>query len=64
MSSLPATVRDMPRVYLSPGEIIATRDPIVVQTTLGSCVSVALRDPLTGFAAMCHAAMPEAPDDK
>lgn len=62
MASLPATVRSLPRIYLSPGEVVTTRDHVVLQTTLGSCVSVTLRDATTGLAAMCHAAMPEAPE--
>lgn len=61
MASLPADVRGMPRIYVSPGDVVVTRDPVILQTTLGSCVSITLRDATTGLAAMCHAAMPVAP---
>lgn len=58
---LPDYVRTMPRVFLREGELILTSRPLVVQTVLGSCVSVTMRDPRSGLSAICHAAMPSAP---
>ncbi len=60
MAALPQEVREMPRVFLHQGEVLVTRKPVVVQTTLGSCVSVVVHDPVTKLGAMCHAVMPEA----
>lgn len=63
MAPLPDAVRNMPRVYIQQGEAIVTTEPLVLQTTLGSCVSVTVHDPVTGIGGMCHAVMPEASDD-
>ena len=37
-----------------PGEYFVSRDPKVVYTVLGSCISVCLRDPLAGVGGMNH----------
>lgn len=49
--------------YLSPGQILFTRDPCDITTVLGPCVAVTFWDPVSGLAAMCHGMLPEAPDD-
>lgn len=60
-SALPDYVRALPRVFLREGEMVFTSRQLVVQTVLGSCVSVIMRDAESGLSAMCHAAMPNAP---
>jgi len=64
MPALPDEIRSLPRVFLREGQIVITSRPAVIQTVLGSCISVTLRDPVTGLCGMCHAAMPEAPDEE
>lgn len=45
-------------VYLKPGELAITYQPTLVETVLGSCVSVSLYCPYKGISAMCHAMLP------
>ncbi len=47
------------RVYLKPGELFVTREPVLVTTILGSCVSVTMFDRQTGTAGICHATLPD-----
>lgn len=44
--------------YLKPGKIIISRKPIIVNTILGSCVSVTMYSPKQKAGAICHAMMP------
>ena len=44
----------MDKRYLMPGEYHITRAPMIIDTLLGSCVSVCLRNKVKGFAAMNH----------
>ena len=41
------------------GGIFASREPAVVRTVLGSCVSACLFDPLTSVGGMNHFMLPE-----
>jgi chemotaxis protein CheD len=41
-----------------PGEYFVSRDPIIVYTVLGSCVSACIRDPLLGIGGMNHFMLP------
>ena len=50
--------RQVPSVYLYPGELIATSDPSVISTVLGSCVSVCLLDPVTRSGGANHFLLP------
>lgn len=45
-------------VYLKPGEVIISHNPILVSTILGSCVAVTLFSPSTKIGAICHAMYP------
>ncbi|OGR05158.1 MAG: hypothetical protein A2511_06265 [Deltaproteobacteria bacterium RIFOXYD12_FULL_50_9] len=45
-------------VFLKPGEMYLTRHPAVIQTVLGSCVSVIFYNARISAAAMCHALLP------
>lgn len=54
----------LPTINLGIGGIIVTRDPCVISTVLGSCVSVCLHDPSTGWAGMNHYMLPFAMNGK
>ncbi len=51
----------MSRFFLLPGTVRFASSPERIETVLGSCVSVSLRDPRTAAAALCHCVLPEAP---
>lgn len=44
--------------YLKPGEVIISRNPILVSTILGSCVAVTMYSASKGVGAICHAIFP------
>jgi len=48
-------------VYLHPGQIHVTTEPVIVATILGSCVSVCLWDPLARVAGVNHFLLPSTP---
>jgi chemotaxis protein CheD len=58
-----ATLREgaAPRHFLHPGAARFANAPERIETILGSCVSVSLRDPRTALAAICHCVLPAAP---
>ncbi len=45
---------EQPITIIHPGEYLATTDDIIIATVLGSCVSVALRDPQTRIGGLNH----------
>ena len=47
------------KIYLKPGEVLISRTPVLISTVLGSCVAVTLFSASRGFAAICHAMLPE-----
>ena len=49
------------RIYI--GEIVASATPLVLQTLLGSCVAVCLRDPVARVGGMNHILLPGRCDD-
>lgn len=51
-------------VKILPGEYFATADNTMIVTTLGSCVSVCLRDPITRIAGMNHFLLPANQDNQ
>jgi chemotaxis protein CheD len=53
------TGSSLQRLYLKPGELIVTREPVLVATVLGSCISVTMFDRQTGAAGICHATLPD-----
>ena len=59
-SSMPERTSS-PQVYLHPGQIFATTAPTLVTTILGSCVTVCLRDPVTGVTGINHFLLPRNP---
>lgn len=46
------------KVYLRPGELYVAREPAIISTVLGSCVSVTIHSGQSGVSGMCHAIMP------
>jgi chemotaxis protein CheD len=48
-------------VFLKPGEIIVSQNPIMVNTILGSCVAVTMYSPGRKAGAICHAIHPSEP---
>jgi chemotaxis protein CheD len=48
-------------VQLFPGQIVASREPTLISTILGSCVAVCLFDPEQGIGGMNHFMLPHAP---
>jgi chemotaxis receptor (MCP) glutamine deamidase CheD len=49
-------VKKRRRIYI--GEVAASLEPLLLQTLLGSCVSVCLRDPMSGVGGMNHILLP------
>ncbi len=60
-AALTTAARELPTVYLRPGEFFFASEPTVITTVLGSCVSVTLFAPGAGRGAMCHASLPFLP---
>ena len=48
-------------IYLKPGEIVVSSEPVLVSTVLGSCVAVTFFSPVSGVGAICHAMLPDNP---
>lgn len=48
----------VPQVHLAAGQLLVSREPQIVVTVLGSCVTVTMMDSATGIAAICHAMLP------
>lgn len=55
---------DIRTVYLQPGELFVDSRPAIVETILGSCVSVTMFYPCGGFGGICHALLPSGADDQ
>lgn len=54
-------VANPPEVNLQPGELKLARTPTILQTILGSCVSVTFWSTRLGAGAMCHGVLPRCP---
>ncbi len=50
------------RIFLHPGDYHFAESATKIETILGSCVSLTMRDPVTGHAAMCHCLLPSKPE--
>jgi len=48
------TPEEMETYFLQPGYIYASREPVFLNTVLGSCVAVAIWDSMLSFGGMCH----------
>jgi chemotaxis protein CheD len=62
-SFLLPTNATIPRINLGLGEVVVVDQPTTVWTVLGSCVAVILRVPRLGMSAVCHAQLPEPPQE-
>ncbi len=51
----------LPDLNLQPGELYLAREPAILRTILGSCVSVTLWSPRLGAGALCHGVLPRCP---
>jgi chemotaxis protein CheD len=51
-------------VNVLPGQIHMARDPIILETILGSCVSVVFWSARVGAGALCHGVLPRHPTKK
>ncbi len=51
----------LPHVFLKPGELFLSREPAIIATVLGSCVSITIFEPTAGLGAMCHVMLPSGP---
>jgi chemotaxis protein CheD len=49
----------LPFIYLKPSEIYITECPSMVETVLGSCVSVTMFDRTSGVGMICHCLLPQ-----
>ena len=47
--------------FLNPGELIFSKEPMVIKTVLGSCVAVTIFDKVNRWGGMCHYLLPIAP---
>jgi len=50
---------NLPLIYLKPSEICITDNPSVVETVLGSCVSVTMFERTSGISMICHCLLPQ-----
>ncbi len=48
----------LPEVYIGPGEAAVSREPVIISTLLGSCISVALFDPGLAAGGLNHFLLP------
>jgi len=51
----------LPDLNLQPGEVYLAREPAILRTILGSCVSVTLWSARLGAGALCHGVLPRCP---
>lgn len=49
------------KVYLYPGQVVTSSQPLMVTTILGSCISVCLWDPVARIAGINHYLLPNNP---
>jgi two-component system, chemotaxis family, protein-glutamate methylesterase/glutaminase len=52
----------MSHFFIYPGHLLATAEPSLIRTILGSCVGVALWDETTGIGGLCHYLLPSTQD--
>lgn len=52
---------DLPTIRVQPGQLYLARSPAILQTILGSCVSVTFWSARFGSGALCHGVLPKCP---
>ncbi len=55
--------RDLPEVYVQPGESHLATEPAILRTVLGSCVGIAFLVPRLGIGVLCHPMLPVCPQN-
>ncbi|MEW6288983.1 MAG: chemotaxis protein CheD [Thermodesulfobacteriota bacterium] len=58
MQKIKHLIAQLPLVWLHPGDLFLSREPKLVTTILGSCVTVCLFHPVHRAGAMCHCLLP------
>jgi chemotaxis receptor (MCP) glutamine deamidase CheD len=58
MTTIIEAAVDRPTYLISIGGVLASRSPVLMRTTLGSCIAVCLFDPSTGIGGMNHFMLP------
>ena len=53
----------LPFLFLKPGEILVSHEPMIVTTLLGSCVAVTMFSPKLRMGGICHALLPTCRSD-
>ena len=56
---LPVLEEGVERVRINIGGLRASREPLVIDTVLGSCIAACLHDPVSGVGGMNHFMLPE-----
>jgi chemotaxis receptor (MCP) glutamine deamidase CheD len=56
---LPPATAGLPRITIHIGGVQASREPVVYDTVLGSCIAACLYDPVAGVGGMNHFMLPE-----
>ncbi len=51
--------RNLPLVYLNPGEMYFSAEPAMVMTVLGSCLSITMFSRQRGLGGICHGLLPK-----
>jgi chemotaxis protein CheD len=59
---LPADAYGVPRVTIHIGGVQASRDPLLLDTVLGSCIAACIYDPVAAVGGMNHFMLPEGAD--
>ena len=54
-------MEDPLEISIQPGQLYLARDPVVLQTILGSCVGVTFWSARLGVGALCHGVLPKCP---
>jgi len=52
---------NLPGISVQPGQLYLARDPMILQTILGSCVGVTFFSERLGAGALCHGVLPRCP---
>jgi chemotaxis protein CheD len=53
----------LPGISIQPGQLYLAREPVILQTILGSCVGVTFWSSRLGAGALCHGVLPRCPPD-
>jgi chemotaxis protein CheD len=60
--SLPTEANGIPRQTIHIGGVRASREPMLIDTVLGSCIAACVYDPVAGIGGMNHFMLPEGAD--